>query len=76
MCNGHTIVLNSTVKCDDGHTIALYSTLKRNGVTMYHLSVGICVMSIKKIKKKILGESLKNMNKKKLPSTFFFFFKT
>ena len=29
------------IKCDDGHTIALSSTVKCDGVTMYHLSVGI-----------------------------------
>ena len=32
----------------DGHTIALYSTGKCDGVTMYHLSVGICAMDIQK----------------------------
>jgi hypothetical protein len=44
----YPIAFIRTVKYDDGHTIAIFSTVKCDGVTMYHLSVGICVMDIKK----------------------------
>ena len=49
MCDGTPSRLFVPVKYDDGHTIAISSTVKCDGVTMYHLSLGICVMDIKKI---------------------------
>ena len=52
-----------------GHTIALYSTGKCNGVTKYHLSVGICAIDIQKY----LAESNKNKTWKEKKLIHFYY---
>ena len=49
-----------------GHTITLYSTGKCNGVTMYHLSVGICAMDIQFFSSKYHLFSCRNKKKIRL----------